>query len=143
MPTAPQQPNPLENYETVPDEVWVAVEALLRIYDRVGLHPDMRAEDIAGSEVALRFVEELVDVWVRLYPSEANRWFDSIEKELQVEKTVREQVRGETGQSILSIPPHVYNMFKVFFPEANLANKRLSREIARRVKKLKATNYEI
>lgn len=141
--TASQQPNPLDGYEVVPDEARVAVEALFRIYDKLGFDENMRSEDIVASKPALRFMEEIADVWVRLYPQESREWFSSIEKELQVEKSVREMVKGQTGHSIISIPPRLYQMFMVFFPNANISNRKLATELARRLKKLKVTNYEI
>lgn len=124
-------------YEIATEENRLAVEFLHKVWVKAG------KPDRLGTESSWKVVDAIMNMWAALYPHEVEAWVQDLKDEQSAERTVHEAVSANGGYFPISYPTRIYNMFKVYFPDEQFADRKLIKKIISRYPAFKVTNYKI
>lgn len=132
-------PDILDDYEVVPDRARVMTEYLIKIYDK--MLGDAEVTDL-NSDSAIAFIEILLRVWKDLFPDEYQGRIDQQKTDWLVERSVADANKADGGYFVVSFPPRVWYMLKIFFPNIKWTDRKVSNVLTSNFPILKGTQYK-
>ena len=106
-----------EQFEEISGLSVKATNMIVDTYQKLGEPKD------PYSKQGEKMMEVIIAVWEDLWPKEFERWKRQKKKYQDTEMDISEQVKKETGRSLLSIPLPVYHLMKKFFPTFKADNR--------------------
>lgn len=126
-------------YETVNDEVRVAVMHLLTAKEKMGIPEDFHlVHDLDG--VVLRYVLEIYRVWGALFPHEKQDFIENTKYELDVERPVKVAINAG-GYVPVSFPTRFHNLIEILLPDVKMQDRRFWKPLFSHIPELKRSNY--
>jgi len=106
-----------EDYEVIPGVAVSSTKMLMDAYERLGSPKDPFSQ--SGEKV----MNIIISLWQDLYPKESKEWFAMRAEYKKEEMSAREQVHKQTGRSLASVPPFIYDLMKKLLPEFKGSNR--------------------
>ena len=125
-------------YETVPDEVRIAVEYLVRLKDKFGIPEEAELGESNGT--ILIYAAEIFKVWAALYPKEHYEFIRNTEFELKYERPVKDAIKAG-GYSPIAYPARLDGLYHILLPKIKTQDKRFWRPLLKTIPELRRTNY--
>ena len=129
----------LKDYEVVPDRARMMVEYLIKIHEKLIGNVEVTSLD---SDSAIAFIEILLRVWKDLFPDEYQGRLEQQKSDWLVERTVAETTKIDGGYFVVSFPPRVWHMLRVFFPNIKWTDRKVSNVLTTNFPILKGTQYK-
>lgn len=125
-------------YDIPTDEAIAITTGLMRVYEKLGKPQDL------STNTGWVLMDNIFQVWKRIYPNEVRSWAHDLDQDLQDEKTIKELVKNDVGMyNPITYPPALFSLIKSMFPEIKLNDRKLIKQMTDRYPILKTTNYSI
>ena len=125
------------NDSFVPSKYATALaEGAERIYSLLGKPTD------CSTDSGWKMCDELVEMWYKHYPWELDAWKEELKDELDIERSVKDSVKGG-GYFPISYPTRLYQMLETYLPDQRLHDRGFIRKMVRRHPVFKRTNFKI
>lgn len=130
----------LKQFEAVPDRARITTEYLFRVYKK--LFGEEELTDVK-SDSAIAFIEILIRCWRDLFPDEYEGRLEQQKTDWIVERTVQEANKQDGGYFVVSFPPRLWAMFRVFMPNVKWTDRKNSEILTKNFPLLKGTKYSL
>ena len=104
-------------YEEVPRMANAASRIIADMYENLG------KPETPLSTSGEKMMGIIISVWEDMYGDEVKQWRETRKEYQKEELTTGEQIRGETGGSLASIPTPIYQMMRKVFPTYKLSSR--------------------
>lgn len=134
-----------EVWETVDEEVRVAIQYLIRLREKMGLSDDTKLEGTkknssARNKTIFRYALEVYRVWGALFPQERLEFIENTKYELTHERPVQDSVKAG-GYSPTSYPMRLDRLYGILLPGVKIQDKRFWKPMFSGIPELKRSNY--
>jgi len=129
-----------EDYEIINDEARMLSVHLVDLFRKLGIPNDITASDM--NDTAWMFVARVIQLWKHFFPGEYADWVAGMKYELEVERPIRQHIKGGTYTPI-SYPMRVHSLLQVFMPSVKLQDKTFIKKFVRLFPEFKNTKYRI
>ena len=113
----------------------VLSDYLVRLYVKLG-----RPSADYKSDKFWIMIDELVNNWSLVYKEEASEFIKQIKLDRAVERSLPQSVSGGFKKYV-AYPSSLYQMFKIFFPDIRLQDKKFTSKFIIRYPIFNASNY--
>lgn len=107
-----------EEYEIIPPDAVAASRIIVDIWKQLG------KPDSPLTPTGEKLMKIIISVWEDLYPEQRILWYAERTEYQKGEKSIKEQVRGQTGRSLASYPLPIYSMMKKVFPNFDAGERK-------------------
>ena len=134
-----------EIYETVPEDIRVAISYLMKVREKIGITDEVELEgtvkNASSSNIIIRrYALEIYKIWASLFPHEHKEFIENTKFELEYERPVQEALKAG-GSSPVAFPMRLSNLFDILIPSVKTQDKRFWLPLLRQIPELAKTNY--
>lgn len=124
-------------YEPVSKDGAAVTKGLMLVWEKLGKPTD------CSNNIGWVMLDNIVQVWMKYWPWEAQDWVKRLKVELGTERTIREAIKADGGYFPVSYPTRLYKLIHTLLPEQKLNDKKFLRELVGRYPFLHTSNYKI
>jgi hypothetical protein len=126
----------LDMYEPPTEAELLTITWLDRVANKLGNPPDL------STESGWKLMDAIVGVWMKHFPQEVNDTIHDRKVDLANEKSLHELVNTQSfGYNPMSIPPSLFRLIKVMFPNMRLQDKQVWKKLIAQYDFLRTSNY--
>jgi hypothetical protein len=106
-----------EEYDVIPPQSVAASKMVTDAYIKAGSPTSPFTKQ--GEEI----MNVIVAVWMDLYPKQYVEWVGMKKEHIKEEMSAKDQVKEQTGRSLVSFPTPVYKLMQVFFKDFTMNDR--------------------